>query len=158
MPNAGRHAITGLGLTRQGKVFDHGAVGFAVEAVRLALADAGLEKHQLDGLLVNPGIGWRNGMMASATLQNALGLENLGLSLSMNAGGATAGAMVQQACEAIDAGLATTVACVFSDAPIRPPRTGKKESSGAAFGMARDWDGAYGFFGVNARYAMVARR
>jgi acetyl-CoA acetyltransferase len=125
----------------------------------LALADAGLEKSALDGLLVNPGIAWRNPMMASATLQQALGLENLGLSVSMNAGGATAGTMVQQACEAIDAGLATTVACVFSDAPISPPRAGaKKESSGAAFGMARGWDAAYGYFGVNARYAMVARR
>jgi acetyl-CoA acetyltransferase len=159
MRSGRRHAIVGLGLTPQGKVFDHGAVGFAVEAVRLALEDAGLEKQALDGLLVNPGVSWRTPMMASATLQRALGIENLGLSLSVNAGGATAGAMVQQACEAVDAGLATTVACVFSDAPVRPPRTdAKKESSGAAFSGARDWDAAYGYFGVNARNAMVARR
>jgi acetyl-CoA acetyltransferase len=96
--------------------------------------------------------------MASAALQHALGLRNLGLSLSLNAGGATAGAMVQHACEAIEAGLATTVACVFSDAPLKPPRAGARQSSGAAFAGAKDWDAAYGYFGVNARYAMVARR
>jgi acetyl-CoA acetyltransferase len=154
-----KHAIVGLGLTRQGKVFDHGYLGFAVEAVRLAAADAGIPKSAIDGLLVNPGLSWRNPMMASGTLQAALGLENLGLSVSMNAGGATAGAMVQHACEAIDAGIVSTVACVFSDAPLKPPRAGApKESSGAAFSMARGWDAAYGYFGVNARYAMVARR
>jgi acetyl-CoA acetyltransferase len=159
MAIAGKYAIAGLGLTRQGRVFEHGYLGFAVEALRLAIADAGLEKSALDGLLVNPGLTWRNPLMASATLQGALGLESLGLSVSMNAGGATAGAMVQHACEAIDAGLATAVACVFSDAPLRAPRRdGPKESSGAAFSVARGWDAAYGYFGVNARYAMVARR
>ena len=156
---SGKFAIAGMGLTAQGRVFDRHPVGFAVDAVRLALEDAGLDKSTLDGLLVNPGLAWRNPMMASATLQAALGLEHLGVSLSLNAGGATAGAMVQQACEAIEAGLATTVACVFSDAPLAPPKKGKKkESSGAAFATARGWDAAYGFFGVNARYAMVARR
>jgi acetyl-CoA acetyltransferase len=158
MALSGTYAIAGLGLTPQGRVFDRGYIDFAVEAVRLALDDAQMSKTAIDGLLVNPGVSWRNPLMASATLQQALGLSNLGLSLSLNAGGATAGAMVQQACEAIEAGLATTVACVFSDAPLKPPRTGKRQSSGAAFGGARDWDAAYGYFGVNARYAMVARR
>jgi acetyl-CoA acetyltransferase len=159
MPLSGTYAIAGLGLTSQGRVFDHGYMGFAVEAVRLALEDAQLPKSAIDGLLVNPGVSWRNPLMASAALQQALGLSNLGLSLSLNAGGATAGAMVQHACEAIEAGLATTVACVFSDAPLKPPRTGeRKQPSGAAFGGAKGWDAAYGYFGVNARYAMVAMR
>ena len=37
----GRYAIVGLGLTEMGRVYDS-AMGFAVEAVRLALEDAGL--------------------------------------------------------------------------------------------------------------------
>lgn len=157
--NPAQHAIAGLGLTRQGRVYDHGYLGFAVEAVRLALEDAGLAKGDVDGLLVNPGMAWRNATMASATLQAALGLENLGLSLSMNIGGATAAAMVAAACQAIDSGLASVVACVFADTPLKPPRPdGVRASSGAAFAAARGWDAAYGLFGVNARYAMVARR
>ena len=159
----GKTAIAGLGITRQGKVYDYNHVGFAVEAVRLALADAGLERHDLDGLLVNPGLTWADGGMGSFQLQQAMGLHDLRLSVAMNAGGATACAMIQQAAEAIDAGLCHTVACVFSDAPLKPPQpqtSGKGASGGSAgaYGFARGLDAAYGQFGVNAMYAMVARR
>ncbi|HVO22812.1 MAG TPA: thiolase family protein [Candidatus Margulisiibacteriota bacterium] len=159
----GKTAIAGLGITRQGKVYDYNHVGFAVEAVRLALADAGLERHDLDGLLVNPGLTWADGGMGSFQLQQAMGLHDLRLSVAMNAGGATACAMIQQAAEAIDAGLCHTVACVFSDAPLKPPQpqtSGKGTSGGSAgaYGFARGLDAAYGQFGVNAMYAMVARR
>jgi acetyl-CoA acetyltransferase len=157
----GRVAIVGLGLTPMGRVYDS-PMGFAVEAVRLALADAGLDRGGLDGLLLNPGIAWSDAAMGSFALQQALGLRDLRLSSTMNAGGATAAAMVQHAALAIDAGLATTVACVFSDAPLKPPKPsagGKKESgSAAAYGFARGLNAAYGQFGVNALYAMVARR
>jgi acetyl-CoA acetyltransferase len=157
----GRAAIVGLGLTPMGRVYDS-PMGFAVEAVRLALADAGLERGALDGLLLNPGIAWSDAAMGSFALQQALGLRDLRLSSTMNAGGATAAAMVQHAALAIDAGLATTVACVFSDAPLKPPKPaagGKKEGgSAAAYGFARGLNAAYGQFGVNALYAMVARR
>ena len=157
----GRAAIAGLGLTPMGRVYDS-PMGFAVEAVRLALADAGLERRDLDGLLLNPGIAWSDAAMGSFALQQALGLRDLRLSSTMNAGGATAAAMVQHAALAIDAGLATTVACVFSDAPLKPPKPaagGKKEGgSAAAYGFARGLNAAYGQFGVNALYAMVARR
>jgi acetyl-CoA acetyltransferase len=158
----GRIAIAGLGVTPQGKVFDRSHVGFAVEAVRLALEDAGLERRDLDGLLLNPGLAWGNAAMGSFMLQQALGLRDLRLSASMNLGGATASAMVQQAALAITAGLCTTVACVFSDRPLRPPeeRTGVNgaEGSAASYAFARGLDAAYGQFGMNAMYAMVARR
>jgi acetyl-CoA acetyltransferase len=158
----GRTAIVGLGLTPMGRVYDS-PMGFAVEAVRLALADAGLERRDLDGLLLNPGIAWSDAAMGSFALQQALGLHAVRLSSTMNAGGATAAAMVQHAALAIDAGLATTVACVFSDAPLKPPKPaaagGKKEGgSAAAYGFARGLNAAYGQFGVNALYALVAKR
>jgi len=158
----GKLAIAGLGVTAQGKVYDRSHVGFAVEAVRLALADAGLEREDLDGLLLNPGLAWGTAAMGSFMLQQALGLRNLRLSAAMNLGGATAGAMVQQAALAIAAGMCTTVACVFSDRPLKPPeeQRGRGEGSGSAasYAFARGLDAAYGQFGINAMYAMVARR
>ena len=163
----GKTAIAGLGITQQGKVYDYNHVGFAVEAVRLALADAGLERNDLDGLLVNPGLSWADGGMGSFQLQQAMGLRDLRLSATMNAGGATACAMIQQATEAIDAGLCQTVACVFSDAPLKPPKPkaegkgdggGSGSGSAGAYAFARGLDAAYGQFGVNAMYAMVAQR
>jgi|SRR5581483_8795276 len=155
----GSAAIAGLGITPQGKVYDRNAIGFAVDAVKLALDDAGLAREDLDGLLVNPGLTWGDMGMGSFQLQQAMGLRNLRLSATMNLGGATACAMIQHAVQAIAAGLATTVACVFSDAPLKPPAPrGEKTSSAGAYGFARGWEQAYGYFGVNAMYALVARR
>ena len=157
----GRYAIVGLGLTEMGRVYDS-AMGFAVEAVRRALADAGLARQDLDGLCLNPGLAWGEAAMGSFALQQALGLRDLGYSTTMNIGGATAAAMVQHAVMAIEAGLATTVACVFSDAPLKPPKPAadgkQKQGSAAAYGFARGLNAAYGQFGVNALYALVARR
>lgn len=163
----GTGAIVGLGVTKQGKVYDNNHMGFAVEAVRLALDDAGLSRSDLDGLLLNPGLSWGEASMGSFQLQQAMGLRDLRLSATMNLGGATACAMVQQAVAAIDAGLCTTVACVFSDAPLKPPKPKQDSSAGnakkeggsaAAYAFARGLDAAYGQFGINAAYAMVAQR
>lgn len=161
MTLSGKCAIAGLGATRMGKNYDHpSAMGFAVEAVELAIEDAGLKRSDIDGLLVNPGVAWNNGM-ASFALQQAMGMRDLRLTATMNAGGATAGAMVMHAAQSIAAGMVNAVACVFADAPLKPPRpeTGKSGGgSAAAYGFGRGLDAAYGLFGVNAQYAFVARR
>jgi len=144
-----------------GKNFDHpGPVGFAAEAVNLALDDAGLNRSDLDGLLVNPGITWFNNPMASTSLQNAMGIRDLRLTATMNLGGATAAAMVMHAAQAIDAGMAEVVACVFADAPLRPPSPDKRDKAGSAasYGFAQGVNAHYGLFGVNAQYAFVAQR
>src|SRR2546428_247892 len=158
-PLSGATAVVGLGITPQGKVYGSSPLGFAVDAVALALADAGLERTDLDGLLLNPGLAGADMGMGSFQLQQAMGLRDLRLSATMNLGGATACAMIQHAAQAIAAGLATTVACVFSDAPLKPERPeGQRSSSGSADGFVRGWEAAYGYFGVNAMYALVARR
>ncbi|MDX2166797.1 MAG: thiolase family protein [Deltaproteobacteria bacterium] len=158
----GRTAIAGLGITPQGKVYSHNHVGFAAEAVRLALDDAGLTRADLDGLLVNPSLSWGDMGMASFQLQQAMGLRDLRLSASMNSGGATAGTMIQVAAQAIASGLAEVVACVFSDAPLKPPKPkaagGAGSGSAGAYAFGRGLDAAYGQYGVNAMYAMVAQR
>src|SRR5207247_1426985 len=137
-PLSGAAAIVGLGITPQGRVYGNTPVGFAVDAVQLALADAGLERKDLDGLLLNPGLAWADMGMGSFQLQQAMGLRDLRLSATMNLGGATACAMIQHAAQAIAAGLATTVACVFSDAPLKPERPeGQSSSSGSAYGFVR---------------------
>ncbi len=153
-------AIAGLGQTRMGRNYDHASpVGFAAEAIQLAVDDAGLKITDIDGLLVNPGVTWMDSVMASFSLQQAMGLKDLRLSATMNIGGATAAAMIMHAAQAIDAGLANVVACVFADAPLKAPTPGKaKEGSAAAYGFGRGLNAAFGQFGVNAMYAFVARR
>jgi acetyl-CoA acetyltransferase len=152
-------AIAGLGMTELGKVYGRSANSLAAEAVRLAAADAGLPLSAVDGLLISSG----NKQDVGITLANALSMGPLGVLATMNAFGATAGIMVATAAQAIAAGQATTVACVFADAPLKP-----KESSGAAYGAPRfnqreiagmgGWSLAGGATNPNILYAMCARR
>src|SRR5271167_2210431 len=147
----GKCAIAGLGQTRMGKNYDHpNAMGFAIEAISLALDDAGLKREDLDGLLVNPGITWGDNTMASFSVQQAMGLRDLRLSATMGLGGATAAAMIMHAAQSIALGMANVVACVFSDAPLKPPAPKDAKGGGgsaAAYGFARGLNAAYGQFG-----------
>ncbi|MCF2525927.1 thiolase family protein [Yinghuangia soli] len=149
-------ALVGLGETETGKVYGRTARDFAAEAVRRAAADAGLRLADLDGLLVASGL--RHDL--DLTLANALGLTDLRLLSQVNAFGATAGAMVQYAAEAVLSGAAVAVACVFADAPLRPGK-----STGVAYSTDRPLPpglpglrAAAGVFGVNTLYALAARR
>jgi acetyl-CoA acetyltransferase len=119
---SGRTAIAGLGITEMGKVYGHTATDFAVRAVALAVEDAGLGLSEVDGLLVNPGVGGDIGL----PLQAALGLRDLRLLSTVQGFGSSAAAMVQYASLAIDAGMAEVVACVLfvSAGILRPCRWG----------------------------------
>ena len=155
-PAAPGTAIAGLGMTELGKVYGRSPRRLAADAVRLAVEDAGLSLGDLDGLLVSHGLGGSPGI----ELADTLGLRDLRLLSQMNAFGATAGAMVAHAAMSILSGTATTVACVFSDAPLKP-----KKSAGAAYHRdSPEWYGfggmtaALGFRSVNTFYALAARR
>ena len=134
----GRTAIAGLGMTAMGKVFTHrNALGFAIESIELALADAGLVRSDLDGLLINPGGSWRNIISPTYEVQDAMGLE-LRLSSGMHAGGATAGTMVATAAQAVACGTANVVACVYADMPLKPTAAGMRGATraGQAYGRS----------------------
>jgi len=147
--------IAGLGMTEIGRVYGRSAGQFAADAIRAAVADAGLALADIDGLLTSAGVSRGVGL----GLQRDLALRDLRLLSEMNAFGATAGAMVQFASMAVQAGMAHVVACVFADAPLRPDR-----GAGAVYGGGRaptGWMGlvtASGIAGANPMYALAARR
>lgn len=153
----GKCAIAGLGVTPMGKIYGRSATDFAQEAVALALADAGLQKSEVDGLLINANMSREMNLQ----LQGALGLENLSLVNVMNAFGSTAGTMIQYAAMAIENGLANVVVLVYADDPLKPARGAGASYSGAGHrpmtGM-QSLPMAYGAFGTNLGYAMAARR
>jgi acetyl-CoA acetyltransferase len=163
----GGAAIVGLGMTELGKVYGPSPRRFAADAVRRAVADADLGLGDLDGLLVSHGMGGSPGIELAETL----GLTDLRLLTHLNAYGATAGAMVSYAAMSVLSGAATTVACVFADAPLKP-----RQSAGSAYDFsarsprggpapaAREFYGyggmmaALGFRSVNSFYALAAQR
>jgi acetyl-CoA acetyltransferase len=153
-------ALVGLGMTELGKVYGRSSTALAAEAVQRAVADAGLALSDLDGLLVSAGIKQDVGVGLAAVL----GLGELDLLAQVNAFGATAGVMVAEAVQAIAAGAATTVACVFADTPLKPERSAgaswrspNKSGGAAARGLA-GWSVASGAVNPNILYALCARR
>lgn len=161
-PMRGATAITGFGMTPMGRIYKS-TMELAADATRAAIADSGLKKDQIDGLLINAGITGTTGGGISLGLQNYLGMQNLRLLNHMNAAGSTAAQMVHYASLAIAAGMANHVLCVFADAPLRDG-----SSAGAAYGGAarnpqrpRGMSGLYpasGYYGANTPYALAARR
>lgn len=146
-----RAAVVGVGASAQGKLPAETPLSLAVDALTAALDDAGLTKDDLDGLLTMPGTTSLEGPKHYLTLGGHLGINPL-LTGSVVMGGATAGALVQQAALAIDAGMATTVACVFADTA----RTGGSRFNAPA-GRGDSW-GIWGMFGNAANSAMTAQR
>jgi acetyl-CoA acetyltransferase len=148
--------IAGLGITELGKVYGPTAAEFAGEAVRRAATDAGLALGDIDGLLVSSGT--TNGVHLD--LQRDLDLTDLQLLSEMQAYGSTAGAMVQVASMAVQAGMADVVACVWADNPLQ-----QGVSAGASYSSVSraqpGWMGllgASGVVGANHMYALAARR
>src|SRR5439155_956196 len=122
------------------------------EAVALALDDAGLQKSDVDGLLIN---GNGNEHM-TPYLQMALGFQDLSMLNVMSAAGSTVGAMVQYAALALEAGVVSNVVLLYADAPLQ-------QNIGAAEAYAKrgQWHGmnglraAYGEFGGNPPFALA---
>jgi len=147
-------AIAGLGLTEVGKVYGRRPADFARDAIMLSLRDAGLGPADVDGLLVSSGKSGGVGL----TIAEDLGLRDLALLATVNSFGASAGAMVGLAARAIQAGDATTIVCVFADAPLREGVRGSEIYQRSA---ARGYSGhlvASGITNTTAYYALAAQR
>lgn len=150
-----RPAIVGLGMTEMGKVYGRTASQFAGEAVSRAVEDAGLRLPDLDGLLVSSGMDGSVGL----SLARDLGLSNLRVLSAVESFGATAGALVQYASMAVEAGMAETIACVWADAPlVQGVATGAAYTSSKIIDAWKALNLASGILGASAMYALAARR
>jgi acetyl-CoA acetyltransferase len=122
------------------------------EAMRLALADAGLSKRDLDG----QGLGAIYGAGQSQAFWPAEAAEILGISpgllLAGGQGGASAVSLLGQTSAAITAGLIDLALIVAADAPFVEPGSGGHASS------VRDFELPFGAMGPNSRIALVMRR
>ena len=144
-------AIAGVGASRQGKLPGESPLSLATEALRAALDDSGIKKSEIDGLLPMPGTTSPEGPKHYLAVGEHLGIDPQ-FTGSMSMGGATAGALVQQAAMAISTGLASVVLCIFGDTA----RTGGNKFDSAS-GRGDSW-GIWGMFGNAANSALGAKR
>ena len=110
----GKAAITGFAEMRPQKDADgRTPLGIMATVAREAIADAGLEKKDIDGLLT----GWAMGEYS--ILWPSVVVEYLHLQPryfnQVELGGASAAGMVWRAAAAIEAGMCNTVLCVVGD-------------------------------------------
>ena len=140
--------IAGIGQTAFGKLPGRSTISLNIEACRNALADAGIEKNAVDALLVKPPTS-NPQFMYGQTLAEAMGLQPR-VGGAWDQGGAANVSLIGFAAMAIEHEQCDIALVCSAD----NPRTGSRHAYEKAWGD----DAAYGWFGVPAGYAMLARR
>jgi acetyl-CoA acetyltransferase len=149
-------AIVGLSETKpQRKSEGTPAVELLAEAARLAIRDAGLEKKDIDGLIVLPPMGEET-MLWPSILADYLKMQPRYANV-VDIGGASACGAVWRAAAAIAGGLCNTVLCVAGDV-LDPDLFYARRGGRPARTPAREFDAPYGIGVANEGYAMIAMR
>ena len=152
----GKYAIAGVGHSALGKVPEMGPIGMFAVAARNAIADAGLNKGDVDGLITR---GPDDVYCHHQRVGAALGL-NVTYSTSTDNGGASQVLGVSMACMAIDAGLCNTVIVGFGRDTWS--RTHRNETARKRVNIGIQNQGEFGpefgWFGAPSNYAVSARR
>jgi acetyl-CoA acetyltransferase len=159
----GKAAIAGVGEFKPSR-YTEGAttLGMLVEVAREAIADAGLEMGEIDGLITE---GFAEApMFAPATLIEYMGIDARFAEV-VDHGGATGAGMVLRAAAAISAGLCETVVCTTAARRERRSTAGPKRSANTGWAGRRsdrtpysEFEVPFGAIGANYGYAMIANR
>ncbi len=146
-----RAVLAGVGHTEFGKLAGRSAWHLEAAAAAAAVADAGLQPRDIDGLLTDPGPA--QGVLDGITphflrLGAQLGLDP-DYAGSEILGGAGSVAIVERAVLAVEAGLCELCLCVYGDSALSAP---------GSFAYGRGDEAAFGFFGAAGLHALAARR
>ena len=147
---SGKAVIAGIGHTAFGKLPGRSTVSLNAEAIRKALADAGVEKGAVDGLFVKTPTS-KFEMMYAQKLAEALGMQPR-IGGIWDHGGASNISMISYAAMAIEAGQCEIAIVALADNPA----TGTRQAYEKSYGD--DDSAVYGWFGTPAGYAMIAQR
>lgn len=158
-------AIVGLGMTAMSPSATRTTLDLAGEAIALALADAGLQKRDVDGLLVTSEqqlieaqrelpAGTVAPDAARPLIQLAHGFETLSLFNVLDTGAASAATMVRYAALAIEAGSARTIVLAHA----AEPASGPAPNDGLPRTGLASLQSAYGSEGTLWERAAAARR
>lgn len=143
-------AIVGIGTTAHGEIPDRSGDEIAVDAAILALADAGITKSQVDGLVTCKALRALTRTGTDEAMGQLLGLNPaFGSTLEYGAGLFS----VHLASMAIQTGLASTVLLTFGSA-ARSSRT----QFATAIGGGEDWVSPHGLVHIAGLAALAARR
>jgi acetyl-CoA acetyltransferase len=150
--------VVGLGMTAMSLRPGDTPLQLAAEASAAALADAGIDRADVDALLIGSSQGIRPDRLGVG-FAAAGGFTDLRLLEHVEIKGATTIAMIQRARHAIVTGEATTVLCVFADAPLVAGRgAGSTYAQSGGTAGVRGLERASGLLGSVPTYALLAQR
>ena len=157
MTLSGKTAIVGIGATEFSKDSGRSELRLAAEAVRAAIADAGLQPSDVDGLAT-----FTQDNNTEAAVAREVGIPSLSFFSRIHYGGGAACATVQQAAMAVATGVADVVVCYRAFNERSGQRFGQV-MSGLAFaptssGVDAGWVYPMGLSTPAAWVAMAARR
>ncbi|MBT2384446.1 lipid-transfer protein [Streptomyces sp. ISL-11] len=151
----GAAAVVGIGATEFTKDSGRSELALAAEAVRAALADAGLAPSDVDGLVT-----FTMDTSPEITVAQAAGIGELTFFSRVHYGGGAACATVQQAALAVASGLAEVVVCyrAFNERSGRRFGAGVRRREPSTEGVALGWALPFGLLTPASWVAMAARR
>lgn len=153
----GRAAIAGIGATEFSKDSRRSELRLAAEAVHGALADAGLEPSDVDGL-----VSFTMDANSEIAVARELGIEELSFFSRIHYGGGAAAATVQQAAMAVATGVADVVVAYRAFNERSGHRFGQVSSAAAqqvnSSGVDNSFHYPMGIATPAATVAMLARR
>jgi acetyl-CoA acetyltransferase len=151
----GRAAIAGIGATEFSKDSGRSELKLAVEAVQMALDDAGLTPGDVDGMVT-----FTMDTSPEITVAQAAGIGELSFFSRVHYGGGAACATIQQAAMAIASGVAEVVVCyrAFNERSGRRFGSGVEHREPSAEGTALGWSLPFGLLTPASWVAMAAQR
>lgn len=142
----GRTAIVGVGEVPTGRFPDKGAITFALEASRMAIQDAGIDKDEIDFVIPTTAVFsfQFSNELTTCRLVEELGLKNVGANATVFSGGSSSTNALRIASALIETGRARNILFVHCD----KLGTGLSAQGGidlfSTAGISMEWEVPYG--------------
>jgi acetyl-CoA acetyltransferase len=154
---SGKAAITGIGATEFSKDSGRSELRLAAEAVKAAIADAGLTPQDVDGLVT-----FTQDNNHEAAVAREVGIPSLSFFSRVNYGGGAACGTVLHAAMAVSTGVARNVVCYRAFNERSGQRYGQVQTGLAALatssGVDAGWSYPFGLSTPAGWVAMIAQR
>jgi len=144
--NRGKTAIVGIGEVPTGRYPDRGAIAIAVDAARMAIADAGIDKEEIDFVIPTvPVFSFQfSNELSASRLVEELGLKKVSANATVFSGGSSSTNALRIASALLETGRARTILFVHCD----KLGTGVSAQGGidlfATAGISMEWEIPYG--------------
>ncbi len=143
-------AIVGYAETKIVEKSDRDIWEMDAEILEALLDKTGFEKGEIDGLILSSSMTGAGNPFWSQATADQLALE-LDFCQIVDIGGCSATAALARACAAIDAGLCTTVLCLYADTPV-------SENNRRSRGSDTEWTQPSGYLGPPAAFGLISKR